>query len=379
MKYIRTATILVLLTFCLLPVEAQNTNAIALGPYVQNVTTESATICWSTVSGVSTLTMPDGEVVEYKEYEQHEMRLARLEPNTTYPYDVLGIGAPQGMGSFTTFPEQVKPFRFVALGDTRSRHDIHTKIVEMVMAKQPMFVVNTGDLVSDGDSIHDWQHFFSINNELMRNTPYFPVLGNHEHDSRFYFNFFDLPGNERYYNLSIGDVLFLFLDTEGAQVEKPEYVSEDNEEDFWRDASLEYMQNQKKWVEHQLQLHREAGFVFVFFHQPLYSIKKTRVEDTKLRKKFWGDIFERHGVQVILNGHDHHYHHAFHGGTHYVTTAGGGAGLYEPDTPQPETVLFKKIEHFVTVDVGIESSKLTATDINGDIIEEIVVQRRNTK
>jgi hypothetical protein len=136
---------------------------------------------------------------------------------------------------------------------------------------------------------------------------------------------------------------------------------------------------QKKWVEHKLQLHKEAGFVFVFFHQPLYSIKRTRVEDTRLRKKFWGDIFERHGVQVILNGHDHHYHHAYHGGTHYVTTAGGGAGLYEPDTPQPETVMFRKIEHFVTVDVGLDSAKLTAIDINGQIIEEIVVKRRNSQ
>jgi hypothetical protein len=281
------------------------------------------------------------------------------------------------MGSFTTFPEKIQPFRFVTLGDTRSRHDIHSKIVKMVKAKKPMFVVNTGDLVSDGDSIHDWEHFFNINRELMRNTAYFPVLGNHEHDSRFYFDFFDLPGNERYYSFSVGDALFLFLDTEGAHIEKPAYVSEENEELFWRNVSLEYMQMQKSWVEKQLQIYDEAGFVFVFFHQPLFSIKRTRVEDTKLRRKFWGDIFERHGVQIVLNGHDHHYHHAYHGGTHYVTTAGGGAGLYEPDTPQPETLFFKKIEHFVTVDVGLQSAKLTAIDINGEIIEEIVVQRRD--
>jgi hypothetical protein len=95
-----------------------------------------------------------------------------------------------------------------------------------------------------------------------------------------------------------------------------------------------------------------------------------------LRREFWGDIFKRYGVQVILNGHDHHYHHAFSEGTHFVTTAGGGAGLYETDAPQPETVTFKKIEHFVSVEVGLEKATLTAIDINGEIIDEFTVSKR---
>ena len=79
----------------------------------------------------------------------------------------------------------------------------------------------------------------------------------------------------------------------------------------------------------------------------MISIKKSRVEDAKIRRKFWGDIFERHNVQAVINGHDHHYHHAFDKGVHYITTAGGGAGLYETDSPQPETVRFEKIEHML--------------------------------
>ena len=188
-----------------------------------------------------------------------------------------------------------------------------------------------------------------------------------------------MPGNDRNYTFVIGDALFIVLDTEGPNYETPLYVKKEYRDYFWNHYNLDYLKKQKEWVEHILTLHKDAGFIFVFFHEPLFSAKKSRVEGTKQRRAFWGDIFERHGVQVVLNGHDHHYHHAFHGGTHYVTTAGGGAGLYDTDAPQPETVKIAKVEHFVLVDVGLERARLRAIDINGHLIEEFEVAKRKEK
>jgi predicted phosphodiesterase len=356
---------------------AEEQSKIAIGPYVQNMSSESVTICWSTQEDSTTIVSPDGQAEIIPKYEQHEIRLAQLRPNTTYDYDVIGDGSPDGKGSFTTFPDKITPFRFCVIGDTRSRADVHQKIVNRIIDEKPMFVVNTGDLVSNGNVIQDWEVFFTINHQLMRSTPYFSVLGNHEKDSKHYYDFFDLPGNERYYTLSIGDALFIVLDGEGPEVSMPEYIKRRNRDVFWAHHSLEYLKKQKEWLDNMLTLHRDAGFVFVFMHEPMYSIKKSRVEGTKLRRRFWGDIFERHHVQVFLNGHDHHYHHALHGGTHYITTAGGGASLYDTDAPQPETVKFKKIEHFMTVDVGLDETVLTAIDINGEVIEEVRVLKRN--
>ncbi len=356
---------------------AQGTKHIAIGPYLQNMSSEGVTICWSTLSGESKIISADGTSFQMPEFQQHQIRLARLKPNTTYQYDVLGDGSAEGKGSFTTFPRDIEPFRFAVLGDTRSRHKVHQKIVNLIIKQKPMFVVNTGDLVGNGDVIQEWETFFQINHELMRYTPYFSVLGNHERDSKNYFNFFDLPGNEHYYFFTIGDALFLVLDSDGPEYQTPQYLKGKDREAFWNNINLEYFQKEKEWAERILTLNDKAGFIFVFFHQPLFSIKKSRVAETKLRRKFWGDIFERHHVQVILNGHDHHYHHAFSGGTHYVTTAGGGAPLYDTDAPQPETVKFKKIEHFMTVDVGLENATLTAIDINGEIIDKFSVKRRS--
>jgi acid phosphatase type 7 len=352
---------------------------IQIGPYVQNVTTETAVICWSTLANQVKVNHPDGKTDTLNEYEHHEMILANLEPNSTYSYDVLGDGSKDGLGAFTTFPEKVQPFTFAVLGDTRSRHHVQQKIVNFIIKQSPLFVVNTGDLVSDGNHIHDWEKFFEVNHTLFRNTTYFSVLGNHEQDSKHYFDFFNLPGNERYYNFSIGDVLFVMMDTQGPEYEVPDYVKEENNLEFNKRQRKAYFDEQKRWLDNLLTQHRDAGFVFIFFHEPIFSVKKTRVEDAKLRRAYWGDIFERHGVQVILNGHDHHYHHAMAGGTHYITTAGGGAGLYEPDVPQPETLKLAKIEHFVRVDVGLKEAVLTVIDINGDQLDKITVDKRQNK
>ena len=222
----------------------------------------------------------------------------------------------------------------------------------------------------------DWEHFFRINDKLIRHVPYFPVLGNHEQDSENYYNFFSLPGNERYYFFSVGDALFVMLDMEGPNYRAPGFLKGENVDAFWMNIGRKYFEREKEWLENILTLNNDAGYIFVFFHPAFYSIKASRVADAELRREFWGDIFERHSVTAVLNGHDHYYHHAEHGGTHYIVTAGGGAPLYDTDAIQPETVNYKKIEHFMRIDVGLEKTTMKAVDINGNLIEEITVDRR---
>ena len=372
-------TFVIIAVFVASTIFAQERGKIAFGPFLQQMGTKSATICWSTEASKPTLTDLNGKVKTITEYQQHSIQLGRLEPNTEYSYDVLNDGSDDGKGKFKTYPNEITPFKFVVLGDTRSRHDIHSKIVNRIIEQDPLFVINTGDMVGNGREISDWEAFFRVNNELMRNTQYYPVLGNHEKDSPYYFDFFDLPNNERYYSFNVGDALFVILDSEGEDVSEPNYISDENSNKFWKKSFEEYFTTQKKWLESILEINKEAGFIFVFQHQPMYSIKKSRVEDTNEYRKFWGDLFERHNVQVFMNGHDHHYHHAMKNGVHYITTAGGGAGLYETDSPQPETVKFSKIEHFVSIDINKDDAILNVIDIDGNKIDKITVVRRETK
>lgn len=347
-----------------------------IGPYLQKMSHEEVTICWSTYEG-KTLIMDDDSVLqEVNQYRQHKSIVTHLEPNTSYNYDVLKDGSDLGKGTFTTFPEEVEPFHFTVLGDTRTRHDFHQRIVNRMIEEKPLFVVNTGDLVSRGNHMNDWEHFFRINDKLTRDVPYYTVLGNHEQDSDNYYKFFSLPGKESYYFFSVGDALFIVLDMEGPDYEAPAYLEGESEDAFWQNISKKYFEEEKEWLENILTLNDDAGYIFVFFHPTYYSIKSSRVEDAELRRQFWGDIFERHNVTAVLNGHDHYYHHAINDGTHYIVTAGGGAPLYETDAIQPETVKFNKIEHFMRIDVGLENTTMKAIDINGELIDEILVERR---
>jgi hypothetical protein len=376
MKNYSIISIALLLTFLF----NANTTTIAqekiIGPYLQQMSSGEVTICWSTFEGATSINEGDTTVQNVNQYVQHKSIITRLEPNKTYTYDVLNDGSDRGKGSFITYPAGIDSFHFAVLGDTRTRHDIHQKIVNKIIDDKPLFVVNTGDLVSRGNSMQDWEHFFRINDKLIRNVPYYTVLGNHEQNSENYFDFFSMPGNKSYYFFTVGDALFIVLDMEGPDYDTPAYLLGSSREKFWTEISLDYFTKEKKWLENLLTLNKDAGYIFVFFHPTYYSIKMSRVAEAVKRRKFWGDIFERHNVTAVLNGHDHYYHHAEHGGTHYIVTAGGGAPLYDTDAIQPETVKYKKIEHFMHIDVGGVSTTMKAIDINGEIIEEIKVERR---
>jgi len=89
-----------------------------------------------------------------------------------------------------------------------------------------------------------------------------------------------------------------------------------------------------------------------------------------------GTVFQDHKVSAVFTGHDHHYHRAVAGGIQFVTTGGGGAGLYDTDAPQPETVKYAKVHHYVCVDLGPERARCRATDVDGNTIEEFEVLAR---
>jgi len=360
-------------------VVAQTDEKIAFGPYIQQMNMKDAVISWSTLDGEVIVTDENGKKDTIRNYKQHKVQLAGLEPNKKYTYDVLNDGTDEGKGTLMTYPEKTVPFNFVAIGDTRSRNNVHKKIIAQVQKLNPKFIVNSGDLVENGLSMGDWESFFEVNEDFMRNTPYYPVLGNHEKDSPYYYDFFDLPNNERYYYFTVGDALFVVLDSEGLRTTIPAFTTDNMKDAYWEESGIDYMKTQKKWLEEVLKLNRQAGFVFIFQHLPLYSVKKSRVEESKMVREFWGDIFKRHGVQTFINGHDHHYHHALDNGIHFITSAGAGAPLYDIDAVQPETVSYKKIEHFMNIEVNEKKAIMHVIDIDGNEFDTIEVKRRKTK
>jgi acid phosphatase type 7 len=179
----------------------QTPQAVAIGPYVQNVGTDSATVCWATVSGEVALAPAAARGdSSFREYEVHSVQLRNLSPGTTYTYRVPGDGGEAGRCTFSTVPAGDRSFAFAVISDTQNRDNrAHRPLVERIMAGRPDLFFSVGDLVSDGRNLGDWEEFFRVEGELLRGVPLYAVLGNHERSASHYFRFFALPGNERYY------------------------------------------------------------------------------------------------------------------------------------------------------------------------------------
>ena len=347
------------------------------GPYIQNVQTDQATVVWIT-SGTA-VTLSGGEKPETREeYRTHRVRFDHLEAGKEYSYALEGGVT----GKFHTAPAGAANFRFVAYGDTRTNEDIHKSIVEQIRKQENLsFVLNTGDLVSRGSVLEHWKGFFRAAEPLMRETYYVPCLGNHEDNAAEYFDFFDLPGNEEHFSFNWGNVHFVALNTEAPDlpngVEESAESSLRNSEIMW-----EYFAKQRAWLDEDLSRSYGADFLVVFFHVPMYDTKLSRREPQIEVRRAFGEIIEKHRVELVLTGHTHNYQHHIKGGTHHVVTGGGGAPLYDiedgagVDAPGVETIMQEKVHHFCAVDVNEGRIHVKAIRVDGSTIEEFSLESR---
>jgi hypothetical protein len=147
-------------------------------------------------------------------------------------------------------------FRFAAYGDTRDQHDIHRDVVKAVMTFQPALVLQTGDLVHNGDAEGEWQIFDEITHEMRQQIPYYPAQGNHDRGTK---GFFEnrvtqpvLSGTKLYYSFEKGNVHFVAIDTEQA-------LDATSVEGSWLEADLAKAQ-------------AEGRFIIPFFHKAIFSV-----------------------------------------------------------------------------------------------------------
>ena len=273
---------------------------------------------------------------------RHFVTLADLRPYTRHHYRVESDGAP--LSEDATFrtaagPDQMQ-FTFVAFGDTRTQHRVHRTVIEGIIAAAPDFVLHTGDMVEFGSRPDQWETFFEIERELMAQTPLFPALGNHEENDPLYFDFFQLPGNERWYAFDYGNARFICLQVDGYAVFDP-----GSEQYAWLEETL--ATNTQPWL-------------FAYFHVPPYTSAGDAWESAV--RQALPPLFERYGVDLVFNGHKHNYERNEVNGITYIVTGGGGAPLYAMQEQEPTQAAFALAYHFVLVE--IDGNHLTATAIS---------------
>lgn len=231
----------------------------------------------------------------------------------------------------TTFPKAETPpssptptpeiaVRFAVIGDYGSGNDDARQVAELVKSWQPEFILTTGDNnYPDGSRetidhrIGQFYHEYispyrgSYGKGAAQNR-FFPTLGNHDWMSEAaqpYFDYFELPNNERYYDFTWGAGHFFALNSDSNE---PDGVGRSSRQAQWLQARL---------------LASSLPWQIVFMHHPPYtSGKRGAVDWMRWPFKEWG-------VDAVLCGHDHFYERLVVDDLVYFINGAGGGGLYD--------------------------------------------------
>ncbi len=340
--------------------------SVSMGPYLNSLLATGVTVCFVTDTAVAA-SVEYGPTAAYgytasesAALANHQISLSGLQPDTTYHYRISYGNYSSSDYSFTTAQGYIHPYDFLVYGDTRTNHTAHQMVVNQAMNYGGDFLMNTGDLVSDGENPADWPPFFEDIQPYAQNHSYWPCLGNHENDAALYYQYFSLPGNEKWYSFDYGQTHFIVLDSNNY---------------------LNYMQGseQYNWLKSDLQANQQDWkFIFVMLHHPPYS-GSNRDPNYDVRNTLC-PLFEQYGVDVVFNGHDHYYCHSYANGIHYVVSGGGGAPLYDPkENGETEHMVYaEKTYQFVQISVDNGYCTLRAVRAeDGSEMENFTIEVQN--
>ncbi|GAA4115026.1 metallophosphoesterase [Nocardioides fonticola] len=249
----------------------------------------------------------------------HHVDLTGLEPDTEYRYRITHGGGTPYVGSFRTAPARPRPFRFTTFGDM-GVNAAAAQHVALIRSQKPELAFVVGDLCYadssggtglGGPNTQDfavWDQWLDQIRPSAASVPWMTTVGNHEMEAgngdlgyNGYLDRFTLPGNGVHdgpvtYSFTHGNVGFVALDG--------------NDASFEIDRNQGYLGNaQDAWLTGRLAALRardDIDFLVVGFHNCMYCTNLVHGSDGGNRSR-WEPIFDRFGVDLVVNGHNHCY------------------------------------------------------------------------
>jgi uncharacterized protein (TIGR03437 family) len=392
-------------------------------PYLQNVASDRATVMWATLESGSGSVRYSTDQKTWRTaaasrraflpaqtglvfpYYQYEADLLPLSPATDYYYQVMVDGSQltEVIRFRTAGPG---PFTYLAFGDSGINSSEQRTLAGMMMREPNLsLIIHTGDIAYLHGTFQEFQsnHFDiydsispSLNGNLMRSIPFFLTPGNHEYyNPSGLFPYLSLHSPPRegvpepdagyYYSFDWGNAHFVSLDTnitDGTEPNEP-----------WKiyaptplTKAISGGGGMLKWLDQDLAGSRKFWRI-VFFHQSPYAGGRNANDPAgKAFRDYIAPILERHEVPLTMNGHEHSYQRSkpvrnnvavgAGEGTVYITTGGGGYGLYELTPPPPVgdmTAYAESVHHYMRVEVQPYQITLRAIRIDGKEIDRLTL------
>ncbi|MCH7963837.1 MAG: metallophosphoesterase [Bacteroidetes bacterium] len=217
--------------------------------------------------------------------------------------------------------------RFAVIGDYGLAGTAEEDVANLVNSWNVDFIITLGDNnYPDGkastidENIGQYYHqyiypYVGSYGEGSNVNRFFPSLGNHDWRSnppQPYYNYFELPDNERYYDFVWGDVHFFALDSD---TDEPDGVSENSV--------------QGQWLQNALSTSIFTWNV-VYFHHPPYSSSSNHGSQGYMQ---WP--FKNWGATTVIAGHDHTYERLIVDDLLYFVNGLGGKSKYSFSNPIP--------------------------------------------
>lgn len=264
-------------------------------------------------------------------------------------------------------------YRFAVIGDYGDDSADEAAVAALVAGWNPDFIITTGDNnYPDGGAktidrnIGQYYSAFigNYSGQYGPGSPtnrFWPSLGNHDWHAIGcgaagcagpYFDYFTLPGNERYYQVDYGSVRLYALDSAGTE---PDGETFDSTQGVWLQDALSAS---------------DACYDVVYFHHPPYSSGKHGSSE-KMR---WP--FAEWGADVVLSGHEHSYERLDVGGMPYFVNGIGGKSLYPfthvGDLPDGVTSVVRYNDSFGAMLVTLSESGMLAQlfNVDGELIDQ---------
>lgn len=240
----------------------------------------------------------------------HEVRFTNLAPNTLYSYRVGNGDEWSEWFQFTTAKKESDAFSFIYFGDIQNDiKSLGSRILRQAythLGNEAKFMLFVGDLVTKSTD-NNWGEFFYAGDWILGSLPSVPTAGNHEYtrannDKGYLFSthwskIYSMPQNpplpeyqDRSYYFDYQGIRFISLDSYTLKKENRNLPTIIN----WLETTLE--NNPHEWS-------------IVFTHYPIYSCSSGR--DSEEYRDILRPVLEAHGVDLVLQGHDHTYCRGF--------------------------------------------------------------------
>ncbi|MDH5601203.1 MAG: metallophosphoesterase family protein [Gammaproteobacteria bacterium] len=308
------------------------------GPYLQMMSANAVTIRWQSEKAFTGVVKygPSENTLNHIQREaaaneEHEIRLTMLKPATKYFYSIGDGNEVSHKGKdfwFKTAPVKnaQQGVRFWVTGDQGYPNKIQNQVRDAMLdwiEQNPRadkvsssldLWLTTGDNAYRSGSNKQFQvGFFEPYKAILRNTPVWPVYGNHDARRWVFFDLFTFPtkaesgglasGTEHYYSFDYANIHFVILDTQ--------------ENDLGQNSEM------LNWLKKDLAQSKQQWLI-TFFHHPPYT-KGSHDSDSKrdsggrlieVRKNIV-PVLEQAGVDLVLSGHSHMYERSEMMACHY--------------------------------------------------------------